>query len=143
MATAQTRNDAAPEVAELLLAEVAKLGSAPASAEELAARQATLTGAYGRALETTQGLARTLSTYALQDIPLGEITRYADQVRAVTAQDEAAFAADALGPAQADVIVVGDAKLFLDALKAKLPNLEVIPAADLDLDSPTLRKPGR
>ena len=111
--------------------------------EELAARQASLTGTYGRNLETTEGLARTLSTYALQDIPLGEITRYDDQVRAVTVQDEAAFAAGALDPARADVIVVGDARLFLDALKAKLPNLEVIPAADLDLDSPTLRKPGR
>ena len=61
----------------------------------------------------------------------------------MTAQDEAAFAAAALDPAQADVIVVGDAKLFLAALRAKLPNLEVIPAADLDLDSPTLRKPAR
>ena len=114
--------------------------SAPASADELAARQATLTGAYGRALETTEGLARTLSTYALQDIPLGEITRYDDQVRAVTVQDEAAFAAGALDPAKASIIVVGDAKQFLDKLKAKYPNLELIAAGKLDLDRPSLRK---
>ena len=143
VARAQTRNESAPEVAGLLLQETARLASVPATPDELAARKATLTGAYGRELETTQGLANTLSTYALQGVPLSQIAGYDDQVRAVTPEAAQAFAAGALDPAQADVIVVGDAKLFLTGLKAKLPNLEVIPAADLDLDNPTLRKPAR
>ncbi len=126
-------------MAELLLAEIARLRSAPAGADELAARKATITGGYGRELETTEGLAKTLSTYALQDVPLTEIARYDDQVRAVTPEAAEAFAAGALDPSRADVVVVGDAKLFLDALKAKLPNVEVIPAAALNLDSPSLR----
>jgi len=43
-------------------------------------------------------------------------------------------------PAQASVIIAGDAKTFGDGLKAKLPNLEVIPSDKLDLQSQTLRK---
>ena len=38
------------------------------------------------------------------------------------------------------VIVVGDAKLFGDAISTALPNALVIPIGDLDLDSPTLAK---
>jgi hypothetical protein len=38
------------------------------------------------------------------------------------------------------VIIAGDAKAFVPALKAKLPTVEVIPVGDLDLGSPTLRK---
>jgi zinc protease len=141
VARVQTKNPSAPEVAELMLAELQKLRSAPASAEELAARQASLTGAYGRNLETTEGLARTLASYALQDIPLTEIAGYDPSVRAVTPAQAQAFAQEALDPAHADLIVVGDAKQFLPALKARHPDLELIPADQLDLDSPSLRRP--
>ena len=55
----------------------------------------------------------------------------------------------ALGPARARsliqafagrrVVVVGDAKQFEAALRRRYPKLEVIPAAALKLDGPTLR----
>jgi hypothetical protein len=41
------------------------------------------------------------------------------------------------------VIVAGDAKTFAEGLKAKRPDLEVIPVSDLDLDAATLRKAGK
>ena len=36
------------------------------------------------------------------------------------------------------VVVVGQADLFIDDLRAAHPDLVVIPAAELDLNSPTL-----
>ncbi len=41
-----------------------------------------------------------------------------------------------------DIIIVGDYKIFADDLKKRFPNqkIEVIEAANLDLNSPTLRK---
>jgi zinc protease len=141
VARVQTKNESAPEVAELMLAELKRLGASPADPAELAARQASLTGEYGRTLETTEGLANTLGSYALQGIPLDEIGRYGRSVRAVTPEQARAFAEAALDPAAANLIVVGDAKVFLPALKAKFPALDVIPVAQLDLDSPSLRKP--
>ena len=73
-------------------------------------------------------------------MPLDEITRYTARVEAVTPAQVQAFATRELDPAQASVIVAGDAKTFGPALKAKRPDLVVIPVDQLDLDSPTLRK---
>jgi hypothetical protein len=50
-----------------------------------------------------------------------------------------AFARDVLKPADASVIVVGDGKGFLAALKAKAPDLEVVPITQFDPDNPTLK----
>ena len=138
VARVQTKNESAPQVADLMLAELQKLRATPPSAEETAARQASLTGTYGRNLETTDGLARTLGVYVLMGIPVDEIGRYDGQIQGVTPAQAQAFARAQLDPARADLIVVGDAKLFLPALKAEHPQLEVIPAAKLDLDRPSL-----
>jgi len=139
-ARAQTKNESAPQVLDLIRAEMAKLAEAPAGAEELKARKSVLVGGFGRQLATTGGLADILGDLALYGEPLDEITRYTAKVEAVSAADVQAFAAKALTPQGASVIVTGDAKAFAEPLKAKAPGLEVIPLADLDLDSPTLRK---
>ena len=139
-ARAQTKNESAPQVLDLIRAEMAKLAEAPAGAEELKARKSVLVGGFGRQLATTGGLAGILGDLALYGEPLDEITRYTAKVEAVSAADVQAFAAKALTPQGASVIVTGDAKAFAEPLKAKAPGLEVIPLADLDLDSPTLRK---
>ena len=68
-----------------------------------------------------------------------EIKTYTDKVEAVTPAEVQAFAADVLKPDGASLIVVGDGKLFLEAFKAKAPNLEVIPIAQFDPDNPTLK----
>jgi zinc protease len=39
-----------------------------------------------------------------------------------------------------NIIVVGDAKAFLPELKKKFENIEVIPIAELDLNTASLRK---
>jgi zinc protease len=140
-AAAQTRNDAAPEVLGLIETEMAKLAQAPAGAEELKARKSVLVGSFGRTLATTTGLADVLGDLALYGVPIDEITRYTAKVEAVTAPEVEAFAAKVLSPQRASVIVAGDAKAFQAGLKAKLPDLEVIPAADIDFGSPSLRKP--
>jgi len=116
------------------------LAATPPGAEELKARKSVLVGAYGRNLATTGGLADILGTYAIYGIPLDEITRYTAKVDAVTPAEVQAFAGKVLNPADASVIVAGDAKTFDAALKARLPNLVTIPVTQLDLGSPTLTK---
>ncbi len=139
-ASAQTKNESAPEVLDLINAELTKLAAAPAGAEELKARKSVLVGDYGRDLATSGGLADILGNLALYGVPLEEIGRYTAKVEAVDAAQVQAFARRAFDPAQASVVVAGDAKAFTAALKAKLPTLEVIPVGELDLESPTLRK---
>lgn len=140
-ARAQTKNESAAEVLTLIRAQMKGLAAAPAGADELKARKSVLIGGFGRQLATSNGLAGILGNLALYDVPLSEIGAYTEKVDAVSAAQVQAFAAKVLDPAKASVIVVGDAKAFGAALKEEAPGLEVIPAADLDLDSPTLRKP--
>jgi zinc protease len=139
-ASAQTKNESAPQVLGLIRDELRKLATQPATPDELKARKSVLVGDFGRDLATTSGLADILGNFALYGVPLDEITRYTAKVEAVTPQQVQSFASRVLDPAQANVIIAGDAKAFTAPLKAELPNLEVIPVTDLDLDSPTLRK---
>jgi zinc protease len=44
-----------------------------------------------------------------------------------------------LDPKAASIIVVGDAKQFLPVLRQAHPEVEVIPAASVNLESPKLR----
>jgi zinc protease len=118
---------------------MASLRSEPPKADELAARKATLTGSFGRSVASNNGLASYLSSLALHGVDLNEINRYAPNVEAVSAQQVGAMAGEVLDPSRATLVVAGDAKVFSAALKAKYPQAEIVPAASLNLDSPTLR----
>ncbi|MES2896977.1 MAG: pitrilysin family protein [Pseudomonadota bacterium] len=139
-AAAQTKNESAPEVLDLIVAELKRLADTPAGAEELKARKSVLVGGFGRELATTGGLADILGNLALYDLPLAEIGAYTGKVEAVTPAEVQAFAKTNLDPAAASVIVAGDAKAFLEGLKSRKPNLEVVPAADIDFDRVDLKK---
>ena len=138
-AQAQTRNDAAAEVVSLILAEVTRLSAEQATADELAPRRATLVGGYARSLETVDGLGGAVAALANNGLPMSEMADYATQVRGVSAADIQRVAAAELNPSEFSIIVVGDSAQFIDALRAAHPNVEVIPANELNLDSAALR----
>ncbi len=138
-ASSQTKNESAAEVVDVMLKELDGLKTSPPDAAELAARQATLTGGFGRNVATTTGLATYLSGLALQGVDLKEINRYAPSVQAVTAAEVRATATELMDPKGVTIVVAGDAKMFLPALKAKYPQAEVIEADKLNLDSASLR----
>ena len=110
LATTQTKNPSAAEVAQLILSAMKGMTTTPASPEELKARQSAVIGEFGRTVETTSGTAEVLGRLSLYGIDLGEIGRYADRVQAVTPQDVQSLSAQALDPSVASVVVVGDAK---------------------------------
>ncbi|GAA4779790.1 pitrilysin family protein [Stakelama sediminis] len=139
MAKVQTKNPSATEVVGLIRTEMEKLGTDPVGTKELDARKATLIGSYGRSTETNSGIAGILSSYIVEGVPLDEIKRFIPSVQAVDAAQVQKAAEKLLNPDEASIIVVGDSKQFLDSLRKEYPKVEVIPAASLDLDSPTLK----
>ena len=139
-ASTSTKNETAGEVLALLRGEMTRLAEAPPTPEEMAARKSVLIGGFGRELATTGGLADTLGSLAAYGIDLKEVSLFTARIEAVTPEQVRDFAAQVLKPGEASVIVVGDGKLFGKNLAEALPGAEVIPLADLDLDSPTLRK---
>ena len=142
-AATQTKNESAVEVAGLMLEQMKGLGSTPVTPGELKARQAASVGGFGRRSESTDDMAGLLGGLALYHVDLSEVGRYADRVKAVTPAEIGEVARSAFDPSQASVVVVGDASLFLKDLKARYPNVEVIEADQVDLDSPTLTARGR
>ena len=138
-ARTQTKNPTAPDTVAIMIEQMKRLGSEPVPAAELETRKAVLIGSFGRTSETTGGIAAVLGQYVLEGVPLDELKRY---IPAVTAVDPAAVqkaAQSVIDPSRASIVVVGDAKLFLDALKKAYPQVEVIPASALDLGKAGLK----
>ena len=138
-ARTQTKNPSAAEVVGLIDAEMRRLGAAPVPQAELETRQAVLIGNFGRTIETTDGVASILAGYTLQGVPLDELSRYIPRVQAVDPAAVQSTSAALLDPKAASIVVVGDAKQFLPALRQAHPEAEVIPAAQVNLDTPKLR----
>lgn len=139
VASAQTRNDAAVQVYELMRAEIDRLGDQATPEAELTARKAVLIGSFGRSVETTSGLAGQISTLALYGLPPERLGTYVADVTSVTPAQAQAAAQRYFDPAAADVVVVGDSQHFYSGLRRVRPNAERIPASELNLDDESLR----
>lgn len=139
IASAQTRNDAAVQVYELMRAEIERIAREPVAASELTARKAVLIGSFGRQIETTAGLAGQISTLALYGLPPERLGTYVADVTAVTPEQAQAAARRYFDASRADLVVVGDARHFYDGLRRVRSNAERIPAAELNLDTESLR----
>ena len=139
IALAQTRNNAAPEVAQVMLGEIRRLRAEPLSDDVLQKRRTLVAGSFGRQVETTQGLGDYLAGLAVQGLPMSEFGRYLPSLEAVTPQQVEASLESEIDPAQASIVIVGRASEFLEPLRAQHPNVEVIPLSELDLASARLR----
>jgi zinc protease len=140
LAGAQTKNVSGAEVASLLVGELTRLSTEAVPDVELTPRKAVLIGTFGRNLETTRGLVAQIGSLALYGLNLNEINNYINNVQGVKATDIQQFAGAHLAAKESSIIIVGNAKEFLDNLRKQFPNVEVIREADLDLNSATLRK---
>ncbi|HKE57126.1 MAG TPA: pitrilysin family protein [Pyrinomonadaceae bacterium] len=139
-ASAQTKNESGAQVADLLLGEIGRLATTPPNDSELAPRKAVVVGNFSRNLETVNGLVGQVANLALYGLSLDEINRYISNVQAINTGDVQQFAGTRLDAKTSNIIVVGNAKAFLPALQKAFPNVEVIPIAEMDLNSAVLRK---
>ena len=130
-ARAQTKDESAAEVAELILAEIKRLGETVATDTELSPRKSVLTGGFGRNLETNQGIAGALADLYAFGIPTSELNAYMNNVNSVQNADVRSFASSNLF--EGDLIIVGDYAKFKDDLAKRFPNVkvEVVKASDL------------
>ncbi len=139
VAQAQTRNDAVPEVASVMLNEIRRLAAEPIAPEQLERRRTLLTGAFGRQVETTFGLGSFLTNLAVQGLPMSEYGRYLSSLAAVTPEQIARSVAAELDPSQASIVIAGRSSQFIDQLRAQYPNVEVIPLDQFDFGRAALR----
>ncbi len=136
----QTKSESAAEVAELVIDEIERLGSTAVPAAELDPRKLVLGGDFGRALETTAGLADRIADIYRFGLRPVEMNAYVRSVTSVTDVQIRDFANRSLEGG--DIIIVGDAKMFAEDLKKRFPDMMVntIAAAELDISRESLRK---
>ena len=138
MAGAQTKNESAAEVVKVIQAEIQRLSTETAPVDYLQTRQAVLTGAFDRDLETNAGYVKRIGDLALYGLSLEKIESYVSDVEHTTPADLQTFAGKHLPADTLNVIVAGQAKIVEKPLRALFPKLEVIPLSKLDLDTPAL-----
>ena len=137
-ARTETKHESAAEVVGIMTGEMSRLSASDVPETELTPRKAALIGGFAQSLETTSGLVNRISALALYGLPLSEINRYISGVQAVTAEQVRKFASTNVAN-DLNVVVVGDAKKFLEPLRKQYGAVEVIRFEELDLNSPTLR----
>jgi zinc protease len=137
---AQTKNETAAELAQIFLTEIERLGAEPLAGSDVERRITFLTGNLGRQMQTSAGLAAILGSLIQQGVPPSEAARLVRQMQSVTPAGASEVAKRIADADQATLVVVGESSQFLDKLKAVRGDIEVIPLAELDLDSPTLRR---
>src|SRR5207245_3097518 len=84
IASAQTKNASADQVASLLQTELKRLETDPVQGDELKSRQALLTGNYARSIETDLGFASQIAGLAVFNLPLETLDKFIPAINAVT-----------------------------------------------------------
>jgi zinc protease len=139
IARTETKNESAAEVAAIIVAEMNRLASTPVGESELTPRKAVLIGSFARSLETSAGIVDRVSHLALYDLPLAGINRYISGVQSVTAAQVQKFASASLRGDEVSIVIVGNAQEFIEPLRERYEQVEVIGIDEVDLGSAALR----
>jgi zinc protease len=126
------------EAVKVVLETLHGLAAAPPEAGELVTRKATISGGFSRSIETIDGVVGVLGELALYGMPLSELGAYLPEIEAVDPDMVQRFAAATFD--ELFVVLVGDASVFGEAIRAAYPDVTTIPLAQLDLGQPTAMK---
>ena len=129
----------AADVAKIFLDELDRFGKQPLTAEEVEKRKAFVSGLYTLQAETSAGFGAALAGLIQQGVPPSEAVRYLQRIETVTPEAATKAAARLSSSDRATLVIVGDSSKFIDKLRALRPDVEVIPADQLNLDLPALR----
>jgi zinc protease len=142
-ASAQTKHQSVAEVAALLRAEILRLAAQEVGPRELAARKAAMVGDFGRQLESTATLAALAADQLQRRRELTELAQLPADWLAVDAPQVRRFAAQYWPESALRTVIVGDLNAAGTRLRQQFPDAWVIPADQLDLASPNLRRGGK
>lgn len=101
-----------------LLAELEGMRERPVTEDELHAARDFLVGVFPLRFETPAAVVGAISSIVIHGLPDDELARYRPAIEAVTIEDVTAAARDHLRPAEASILLVGDASAFQSELDA-------------------------
>lgn len=113
----------------------------PVPEAELKAAKTYITGAFPLEIETANGIASKVLEAMHFGFGREFLESYNDRISGISAADVQRFASTSVHPERMTAVLVGNASAFLDALKKKYGEVEVIPISEVDFLRPDLRKP--
>lgn len=141
VAETDTRSSATGESLRLMVDEFVRLQRETVHPAELRGAQDFMAGNFPLSIETSSAIAEQVLSRLFYGQNLSEIETYLDRVSQVTPAAIQRVARQLLKPDQLSIVLVGDAAAFVNQLRAVgFSDFDRIPVADLDLDSPTLRR---
>ena len=141
VASTDTKSETTGETLRLMLDEIWRLQRERVHPRELAGAQDYLTGSFPLTIETPSAIALQVLNAVFYGLDLEEVQNYRERVNAITPDDIQRVARQYLHPDRLSIVLVGDASVFAKDLKGVgFDQFERIPLAQLDLDSPDLRR---
>jgi zinc protease len=141
VAQTNTRSETTGETLRLMIDEVWKLIRDRVGDRELLGAQEYLTGSFPLTIETPSQIALQILNSVFFGLNLNDLQTYRQRVHAVTVEDVQRVSRNYLHPDKLTIVLVGDASAFVKQLPgAGFDKYEIIPAADLDLAAPDLRR---
>jgi zinc protease len=122
-----TKVETTAELIQVALDEMARFAEGGPTAEELERMQSYLCGLFPLSLETHDQIAERLADLALYGLGDDEVTRFAERVRAVTAEGCRAVARRYFPGSRPLIVVVGPARAVAGPL-ARFGEVRVLPA---------------
>jgi zinc protease len=140
-----TRTEATGEATQLVVKLIAQMATGEIRPEELRFAEDYLAGVYPIQTETAEQVASRVLAVAEYGLPADYNQTYQERVRAVTLAEAEQMARRYFDARDLDLVLVGNAAQFRDALKKAFPGAqyEEIPLDQLDLLSPTLIQPAK
>ena len=148
VADTDTRSETTAETLRLIVDEFGRLQRQRVQQRELSEAQAYLTGSFPLTIETPGAIALQVLNAVFYGLDLNELQTYRERVNAVSADDIQRVTQQYFRPDRLTIVLVGDANAFARQLAGVgIEQVERIPASELDLASPDLRRratgPGR
>jgi zinc protease len=144
VAETNTRTETTAETLRLTLEEIAKLQRQRVFERELSDAQAYLAGSFPLTIETPNDIATTVINNVFYELPIEEVANYRERVQAITPDDIQRVAREYIRPDRLSIVLVGNAKAFVNSLRAVgFTEFDIIALDDLDLMSATLKKEPR
>lgn len=135
-----TKTDSTVEVVGVALDVLRGMQKEPVPQDELGSAKTFITGAFPLTIETPDGIANQVLEAMKFGLGKEYIENYNDKVQAVTAADVQKFSQTRIQSDRMVIVLAGNAAAFREALKKQYGDFREIPAAELDLLAPDLRK---
>ena len=120
-AAVETRNAVADSALVELLAQIRRLRSEPVPPQELSDAKSALVGAFPLSIETASQVAQQVATARLLGLPSNYLATYRNRLAAVTAPQLGTTFRNTIQPDKVLIVVVGDATVLYDRMKAIAP----------------------